>query len=108
MSQKNRDTNGRWRSTTIAFRVSPEENARINEAVSLSGLTKQEYITNKLLNHDVVVVKSSRTFKALRDKMEQIIEELQRICSVGECTKEFLETINYVSTIYTDYKEEKS
>ena len=67
MSAKNRDQKGRWRSITIAFRVSPEENARINEAVKLAGITKQDFITSKLLNRDVIVAKSPRTFKALRD-----------------------------------------
>ena len=39
MSAKNLDNHGRWRSKTIAFRVSPEEDAKIEAAVRLSGLT---------------------------------------------------------------------
>ena len=45
MSAKNLDNHNRWRSKTIAFRVSPEENEQIEIAVRLSGLTKQDYIT---------------------------------------------------------------
>lgn len=105
MSAKNRDQRGRWRSVTIAFRVSPEENARINEAVMLSGMTKQDFITCKLQDRNVIVIKSPRTFKALRNKMDQIIEELRRIESAGECTEEFLDTIKYVTTIYTNMEE---
>ena len=48
MSAKNLDGKGRFRSKTIAFRVSPEENEQLNIAVALSGLTKQDYITNRL------------------------------------------------------------
>ena len=44
MSAKNLDNHNRWRSKTIAFRVSPEENEQIEIAVRLSGLTKQDYI----------------------------------------------------------------
>ena len=44
MSVKNLDNHNRWRSKTIAFRVSPEENEQIEIAVRLSGLTKQDYI----------------------------------------------------------------
>lgn len=47
MSDKVLDRHGRWRSLTIAFRISPEENAELNERVKLSGLTKQEYIINR-------------------------------------------------------------
>ncbi|MBO4912469.1 MAG: hypothetical protein J5504_07065, partial [Butyrivibrio sp.] len=85
---------------------SPEENARINEAVKLAGITKQDFITSKLLNRDVIVAKSPRTFKALRDKMDQIVTELHRIESAGECTEDLLETIAYITNIYTNTKED--
>ena len=49
MSAKNLDNCNRWRNKTVAFRVSPEENERIDKAVRLSGLTKQDYITRRLL-----------------------------------------------------------
>ena len=35
MSAKNRDNKNRWRNITVGFRVSPEENERINKAVAL-------------------------------------------------------------------------
>ena len=100
MSHKNRDQHNRWRSITIAFRVSPEENEQINEAVSLSGLTKQSYITDKLLNREIIVQPSPRTFKALRNRMDMIIEELHEIEQRNDCDPEFLETIRYVTDIY--------
>lgn len=55
MSLKNMDNKNRWRSKTVSFRVSPEEDAQIETAVRLSGLTKQDYITRRLLCRDVVV-----------------------------------------------------
>ncbi len=106
MSHKNLDRKGRWRSTIVAFRVSKEEDAAIEEAVHLAGITKQDYITRKLLNRDVVVVKSTKTYKALKDKMDEILSELKRIQSSSECTSEFLETIQYVTKIYTNTKED--
>ena len=54
MSAKNLDNHNRWRNKTVAFRVSPEENEQIDAAVRLSGLTKQDYITKRLLCRDVV------------------------------------------------------
>ena len=38
MSAKNRDSQGRWRNKTVAFRVSPEEDELIETLVRLSGL----------------------------------------------------------------------
>ena len=55
MSAKNMDNHNRWRNRTVAFRVSDEENAQIDLAVKLTGLTKQDYITRRLLCKDVVV-----------------------------------------------------
>ena len=49
MSLKNRDNHNRWRNKTVAFRVSPEEDRQIETFVKLSGLTKQDYITRRLL-----------------------------------------------------------
>ena len=40
MSAKNLDRHNRWRSKTVAFRVSPEEDVQIETAVRLSGLTQ--------------------------------------------------------------------
>ena len=50
MSLKNRDEYNRWRNKTVAFRVSPEEWEQIERYVQLSGLTKQDYITRRLIN----------------------------------------------------------
>jgi hypothetical protein len=49
MSAKNIDSQGRWRNKTVAFRVSPEEEEQLERFVRLSGLTKQDYITRRLL-----------------------------------------------------------
>lgn len=43
MSAKNVDRHNRFRNITVGFRVSPEEQAELNRAVALSGLSKQEY-----------------------------------------------------------------
>ena len=43
MSAKNVDRHNRFRSITVGFRVSPEEQEELNRAVALSGLPKQEY-----------------------------------------------------------------
>lgn len=100
MSAKNRDRHGRWRSRTIAFRVSEEENNAINEAVALSGLTKQDYIINKLLDRGIVVNCNPRVFKALKTKMDAIYAELARLGTGNEISEPLLETIIMVAKIY--------
>lgn len=97
MSAKNRDEHNRWRSKTIAFRMSPEEAAQLDEAVRLSGLTKQDYITRKLLDREVVVQPSPRVYKALRDRLGEVLDELKRIDNGRSVNDGLLETINLIA-----------
>ena len=52
--EKNLDSKGRWRNKIVAFRVSPEEAEQIDACVRLSGLSKQDYITKRLTNREIV------------------------------------------------------
>ena len=49
MSKKNLDPYQRWRNVTVSFRVSPEEDRLIETFVKLSGMTKQDYLTDRVL-----------------------------------------------------------
>ena len=79
MSQKAYDNQGRWRNKTVAFRVSQEEDVQLEKAVALSGLTKQDYIIRRLQCRDVIVQGNPRVYKALRNQMSAVLDELQRI-----------------------------
>ena len=106
MSAKNLDNHNRWRSKTIAFRVSPEENEQIEIAVRLSGLTKQDYITRRLLNRDIVVQGNPRVYKALRDQLAAVLGELLRIEAGGDVGDELLATIDLISVTLGGMKED--
>lgn len=106
MSLKNRDELGRWRNKTVAFHVSPEEDEQIEIAVKLTGLTKQDYITRRLLCRDVVVQGNPRVFKALRDQLAVVLTELRRVESGSLVNEELLTTINMIADILDGLKEE--
>lgn len=106
MSAKNRDNRNRWRNKTVAFRVSPEEDAQLETFVKLSGLTKQEYITRRLLEREVVVQGNPRVFKALRDQFAEVLEDLHRIEAGNGVDEDLLETIRFMTTIMDGLKEE--
>ena len=106
MADKKLDENGRWRNISVCFRASEDEVDAINEAVFLSGLTKREYLIQRALNREVTVAKSPKTYIALKEKMDEIIHELHRIQSSGDCSEKFLETVKYVTYIYTRTKED--
>lgn len=106
MSAKNKDNKNRWRSITVGFRVSPEENELINKAVALSGLPKQEYCYRRCLNQDVVVQGNPRVYKALRGQLAAMQEELKRIEAGKEVDDELLGLIRMIAVILGEMKEE--
>ena len=108
MSAKNVDRHNRFRSITVGFRVSPEENEQINRAVALSGLPKQEYCYRRCLNRDIVVQGNPRVYKALRNQLAAVLEELQRIQAGGTISDELLEDIRLITITLGGMKEESS
>ena len=107
MSLKNRDNHNRWRNKTVAFRVSPEEDAQIETFVKLSGLTKQDYITRRLTGKDVVVQRNPRVYKALRGQLAAVLDELRRI-EAGGINDELLDVIEMIAAIMDGMKEENA
>lgn len=106
MSAKNVDRHNRWRSKTVAFRVSPEEDTQIERYVQLSGLTKQDYITRRLTHKDVVVQGNPRVFKALRNQLAEVLLELQHIETGDIANDELLDLIEMIADILGGMKEE--
>ena len=104
MSLKNRDNKNRWRNKTVAFRVSPEEDEQIEAAVRLSGLTKQDYITRRLLCREVVVQGNPKVYKALRDQLAAVLDELRRVEDGAGVDDELLDTIQMIAVIMGDRK----
>ena len=95
--EKSLDYKGRWRNHTVAFRVSDEEAKLLDDLVALSGLTKQDYITRRLLCRDVVVQGNPRVYKALKNQMAAIHEELKRMESISPDNDELLYTLQVIA-----------
>ena len=106
MSKKNYDNHNRWRNKTVAFRVSAEEDLQLETLVKLTGLTKQDYIIRRLLCRDVVVQGNPRVYKALRDQLSAVLDELRRIEAGQGVSDELLDTIRMITTIMNGMQEE--
>lgn len=106
MSAKSLDSKGRWRCKTISFRMSPEEDEQLETFARLSGLTKQDYITSKLLNREIVVQGNPRVYKALRNELANVLDELQRIENDSNIDEDLLTVISQITTILGQMKGE--
>lgn len=104
--EKKLDHNGRWRNRIVAFRVSDEEAKLLNDLVTLSGLTKQDYIMRRLLCRDVIVQGNPRVYKALKNQMAAIYEELKRLESIDSDNDELLYTLQVIAITLDGLKGE--
>ena len=102
---KNIDKKGRWRNVIVSFRMSPEERNDLNVRVKLSGLTKQDYVIKRLLEREVIVIPSSRLYKAMREQMTEILSELKRIENGKSVDSDLLAVIETVAKTYNSLQE---
>ena len=105
MSRKVTDAQGRWRSKTVSFRMSPEENALLDSYARLSGMTKQDYIIARLLQKEIVVQGNPRVYKALRNQLDAVWVDLRRIESAGQMEPERMDQMEYMLKIMEGLNE---
>lgn len=106
MSAKNRDEHNRWRNKTVAFRMSPEESNELDMRVKLSGLRKQDYLINRALQRDIVVVGNPKVYVALKKKLEEVLIELKS-SNDAQASPELLETIKLINKMLYEMKGDK-
>ncbi len=103
MSAKARDPKGRFRGKIVSFRCSEEENAALDIAVKLSGLTKQDYIISRVTNRDIIVQPNPRVYKALKDQLAAVMAELKKN-EGGEISGDLLDTIQLITKTLEEIK----
>jgi hypothetical protein len=105
MSEKNLDYYGRFRSVNVSFRVSPEEGKLLNSLVKISGMTKQDYITEALLSNQIIIQPTSRTYKAIKDELSTVISELKRIEAGQNVDVDLLDLLSRITSAIDSLKE---
>ena len=107
MSAKNLDKQGRWRCVSVGFKMSSEEAELLNMEVALSGLSKQDYIINRLLKKDIIVQPNPKVYIALKRQLEKVLAELQAANRYQPSDK-LLETICQINRTLYGMKGEKN
>ena len=106
MTEKTLDRSGRWRDRTVGFRMSAPEAEALDTMVAMSGLTKQDYIINKLLDHRFSVVPNSRVQKALRQNMELVYLQMRRIEESAHLTPELGDGVEALAEVFVGLGED--
>lgn len=90
----------RKRTISKAFRVSREENERIELLAKVAGVTQQEYIMTKIEDREFTVVPDLRTYKMLRDSMHQVYQELCRLRNCSAMDERLIAKIELLSDFF--------
>ena len=97
MSRGAVDAKGRRRSKTVCFRMSPEEADRLDLRAALSGLKKQDYIIQALLDPPVRTQATVRMLKAVKERLAPLCAELRRIRRAGDVPDGLAESIEAIA-----------
>lgn len=96
----------RKRTISKAFRVSPEENERIELLSKAAGVTQQEYIMTKLENKEFTIVPDIRTYKMLRDEMRAVYQELSRLRECSEMDRALAAKVELLAELFIGIADE--
>lgn len=100
MSAKNTDRQGRHRSKTIAFRMSPEEAELLQCMADASGMTKQDYLIERALCREVTVIPNKRMQRYMEEGLLFVYKELRRIESGGYIPEELADLACMLGDIF--------
>ena len=100
MSAKNTDRQGRLRSKTIAFRMSPEEAELLQRMADASGMTKQDYLIERALCREVTVIPNKRMQRYMEEGLLFVYKELRRIESGGDIPEELADPACMLGDIF--------
>ena len=106
MSVKSLDREGRWRDITIGFRVSEEENERINQLAALSGMTKQAFIIDRLEGNEITVLATTRVQKALAFQAKRIADELARVAAGSPVNARLMDVSGAILDVLRQMKDQ--
>jgi len=100
MSEKNLDPQGRMRSKTVAFRMSPEEADLLQRYADMSGMTKQDYLISRILQREVTVVPNKRMQLYMEENMLYVFKELRRLDAGRVLPRDLSELVGMLSGIF--------
>ena len=85
---------------------SVEEDELLETAVRLSGLTKQEYIIRRLQEKEIVVTGNPRVYKALKNELAKVLNELKSMKKGENVSEDLLEVIQLITVTMDGMKDE--
>ena len=70
------------------------------------GHTKQDFLISRVLNRDIIVQGNPRVYKALKNQLALVLDELKRIEAGAGVDDELLDNIRLITVTLNGMKEE--
>lgn len=111
--QKERDkgkrfANHRKKDVTIAFRTSQKDRELIFNKIAMSGLSRQEYMTNAILDAPIKVFATKNVIDSCKSELQEILSELRRVKEYGELNANYRHELRMIIEIIEAATQEKS
>lgn len=111
--QKERDkgkrfANHRKKDVTIAFRTNQKDRELIFKKIAMSGLSRQEYMTNAILNAPIKVFATRNVIDNCKNELKEILLELKRVKQYGELDAGYRHELKMITEIIEAAIQEKS
>lgn len=90
----------RQRNVLLNFRVSEEEKEKIEKRIELSGLTKQDFLIQSLMNQKVVCIGSAKSFDVIKKQLFIIEKHIKDLAEKGELDETILESLRMILELY--------
>lgn len=102
MSAKNMDHHNRFRSKTICFKVSPEENELLDTTISLLGITKQDYLVARILDSPLKIQGNCKIHRNVSKALNEVFLQLKNLHPNQEIDIALLEKIERITNMVED------
>ena len=111
--QKERDKCKRFaghrkKDVTIAFRTNRKDRDLIYKKIAMSGLSRQDYMTNAILNAPIKVFATKNVVDTCKSELQAILQELNRLKNYGELDENVRHELKMIIEIVEATTDEKS
>ena len=79
-----RFANHRKKDVTIEFRTNQKDRELIFKKIAMSGLSRQDYMTNAILDAPVKIFATRNVIDSCKNELQEILSELKRVEQYGE------------------------
>lgn len=97
--KRKKDEKARVRNVIVNFRMAPEEKRILDNRIRLSGISKQDYLIQSSLYHQVITYGNVKVFDEIKRQLFRLEEHLESISVELNVDEEIIESFRMIAEI---------